>query len=114
MRRLIFWEWPRTSWQYDLIVVGILAFIFLTPRTFFRDQPKASDLVRLPAQVAGTSVFWIDGNLLDSLPENQRARRVESLLRSRFGRTTTVVHLEPVPESDSNMDLKGYVAHTKP
>ena len=47
--RLVFWEYPRTSWQWDVIVAAILAFIFLTPRSVFRDQPKAANIVMLPS-----------------------------------------------------------------
>jgi hypothetical protein len=40
MKRLIFWDFPRGSVFYDLVVALILAFIFLTPAEWFRDQPK--------------------------------------------------------------------------
>ena len=29
--RFLLWDYPRASWQYDIIVAIILAFIFLTP-----------------------------------------------------------------------------------
>jgi hypothetical protein len=35
----IWWTYPRGSLEYDIIVALILAFIFLTPRGFFHDQP---------------------------------------------------------------------------
>ncbi len=38
----IFWAYERGSWQYDVMVALILAFIFLTPRSFFHDRPPAS------------------------------------------------------------------------
>src|SRR5262245_11323860 len=31
IKRLLLWDFARASWQYDLIVLAILAFIFLTP-----------------------------------------------------------------------------------
>ncbi len=37
--RSIFWAYERGSWQYDVIVVAILAFIFLSPRIWFNDRP---------------------------------------------------------------------------
>jgi hypothetical protein len=37
--RSIFWEYGRGSWQYDVIVTAILAFIFLSPRFWFNDRP---------------------------------------------------------------------------
>ena len=37
--RSIFWSYQRGSWQYDVIVIVILAFIFLSPRSWFKDRP---------------------------------------------------------------------------
>ena len=39
-KRFILWDYARASWQYDVMVGIILAFIFLTPRDWFRDQPR--------------------------------------------------------------------------
>lgn len=100
------------SWQYEVIVVLILAFIFLTPRDFFRDQPRGNDLVRLPAQAPGTSVFWIEPRLLEHLPEKERHSKIESILKARYGRSESVVGLQPM--FDSEKELKGYMAFTRP
>lgn len=105
------WDYPRASWQYDVIVALILAFIFLTPRGVFRDQPRASDIVRLPAE-HGADVFWVDSNLLDPVPEGQRGAKVENELRRRFGRRETVVRIEAIPGDDR--EIKGYMAFTRP
>ena len=110
IKRFVLWEYPRASWQYDVIVGLILAFIFLTPRETFRDQPRASNIVRLPAE-HGSNVFWVEPDLLESLPENERARRVENVLRSRFGRRETVAHIEPI--FGAEREIKGYMAYTK-
>src|SRR5438132_635579 len=37
--RSAFWTYRRGSWQYDVIVLVILAFIFLTPRNWYTPQP---------------------------------------------------------------------------
>ena len=34
-RTIVFWNYPRTSWQWDVLCVVILIFIFLTPKTWF-------------------------------------------------------------------------------
>lgn len=34
-RKILFWNYPRTSWQWDVLCVLILIFIFLTPKTWF-------------------------------------------------------------------------------
>src|ERR1700676_4547580 len=54
LQRTIFWSYERGSWPYDLMVVVIVAFVFLTPRSWFHDQPEssyaASSAVRLMSQ----------------------------------------------------------------
>lgn len=36
----VWWNYPRGSLEYDIMVGLILAFLFLTPRHFFQDQPR--------------------------------------------------------------------------
>jgi hypothetical protein len=107
----ILWDYPRASWQYDVIVALIVAFIFLTPREFFRDQPRASNIVRLPSE-QGTQVFWVEPELLDLVPEPQRGSVVERILRSRFGERHTIVRLEPIKGNEG--ETKGYMAYSRP
>src|SRR5438309_161624 len=95
IKRFLLWDFPRASWQYDVMVALILAFVFLTPREFFRDQPRASNIVRLPS-AAGESAFLVEAELLESVPDAQRGPTVERLLKGRFGRRETVVQVEPI------------------
>jgi hypothetical protein len=110
-KRFLLWDYPRASWQYDLIVALILAFVFLTPRGLFRDQPRASDIVRLPSE-HGANVFWVDTQLLDPLPGPQKVEKVQDELKRRFGRRVAVTHIEPIPGNDG--EVKGYMAFTQP
>ena len=32
---VVFWTYPRGTWQYDILCILILAFIFFTPKAFF-------------------------------------------------------------------------------
>ncbi|MEN6603180.1 MAG: hypothetical protein ABFD86_12265 [Bryobacteraceae bacterium] len=112
-KRFVLWDYPRACWQYDVMVGLILAFIFLTPRGWFRDQPRipnASSITMLPA-VHGASVYWVDMDLLTRMPEPQRAARIEAMLEDRTGKKQKVVRLEPV--RDSEEALKGYMAFTR-
>lgn len=111
MKRFLLWDYPRAGWQYDIMVGLILAFIFLTPREVFRDQPRATSIAQLPAQ-HGENVFLIDPALFAGVDEKDRAAKVESMVRSRFRRRETVVRIEPVPDSDH--EIKGYLAFTRP
>lgn len=37
VKKVIFWTYPRTSWQWDVLCVVILIFIFLTPKSWFEN-----------------------------------------------------------------------------
>ncbi len=45
LKSIILWSYGRTTWQYDVLCVLIVAFVFLTPKTWF-EQSKL-DAVRL-------------------------------------------------------------------
>jgi len=111
IKRFLFWDYPRAGWQYDVMVGLILAFIFLTPRDVFRDQPKASNIVMLPAE-HGTNVFWMDSEQLSSVPDTERATRASVLIKARTGKKYNVIRLEPIV--DSEQEIKGYMAFTTP
>jgi len=111
LMRFFLWDYPRASWQYDVLVALILAFIFLTPRAIFRDQPRSSNIVRLPAS-AGESAFLVEPELLEGVPEAERGSRLEMLLRNRFGKRQSVFQLEPV--FGNERELRGYIVHTRP
>src|SRR5579862_6059078 len=90
--RFIFWDFKRTSWQYDVMVILILAFIFLTPRSFFRDQPKPASIVMLPAQQG----FLLDTKLLDGIAPAEVNERATQLVNQRFKIHTSIARVEPV------------------
>jgi hypothetical protein len=112
LRRLIFWDFPRASWPYDVVVGLILLFIFATPREFFRDQPKASGVVIMTPS-HGSSRFFIESELLSSLDENARVARASTLIRERFGRKVTVQRVEPIWD-EAEKEVKGYIAYSAP
>lgn len=93
------------------MVALILAFIFLTPRAVFRDQPRASNVVRLPAE-HGTNVFWVEPELLSGVTDVERPARAATIIRSHSGKTETVVRIEPI--ADREQEIKGYLVYTRP
>jgi hypothetical protein len=115
LKRFIWWDYPRASWQYDVMVAIILAFVFLTPREWFRDQPRiprASNIAVLPGE-NGSQMFLIDPELLSGIPESQRMSKLGQILKKRTGRNQTVLRVQPIYD-DSENELKGYMAFTKP
>jgi hypothetical protein len=93
----------------------ILAFVFLTPRSWFNDQeriPGASRIAMLQAHDTNGHWYWIDAELLSNVPEAQRLAKASEMLRVRAGEKRPVVRVEPMKNSES--EVKGYIAFTRP
>ena len=103
--RLIFWDFKRASWQYDVVVAAILAFIFLTPASIFEDRPKAASIVMLPANQG----FLLEPALLDEVPAEQRPATATVLVQKRFKTAAVVKNVEAVYDEGA---LTGYMAFT--
>lgn len=62
LKKIFFWNYERNTWQWDLLCVVILIFIFLTPKSWFargergqektHQSPVAATLVLSPEVVA--------------------------------------------------------------
>ncbi|MGA2741162.1 MAG: hypothetical protein ABSG65_27455 [Bryobacteraceae bacterium] len=115
LKRFIFWDYPRASWQYDVMVGIILVFIMLTPRGWFRDQPRTplvSSIAVLPGE-HGSSVYWVEPELLAGLSKDQQAQKLAGLLRNvTHKKEVAVTRVEPIADSDG--ETKGYMVFAKP
>jgi hypothetical protein len=40
LKKILLWSYHRGSWQYDVLCILILAFIFLTPSDWFNPKPE--------------------------------------------------------------------------
>ena len=113
LKRFILWDYQRGVWQYDVICAVITLFIFLSPRQWFRDQPRipqASQITSLPGH--GESAFWIDSELVSSFPENQQLDQLGKVLTARTGKTQHLTRLEPILNSER--EIEGYMAFSRP
>lgn len=66
VKKIVFWNYERTSWQWDVLCVLILVFIFLTPKSWFANTR--------PTQ---TTVIWVtdlNGSQADTTEIARRAR----------------------------------------
>ena len=110
MRRWIFWEFARASWQYDIVVALLLAFIFFTPREWFRDQPRASSVVMVPAS-DGAFVFYIDPHELAQVTEERRISEATQMIAQKYKDKWAVVRLETLYDAEN--EVKGFLAYAK-
>jgi hypothetical protein len=115
LKRFILWDYKRGSWQYDVIVGLILAFIFLTPRGMFGDRPrmpKASGIAILRSDHAEI-ICYVEAGLLSQTPDSERITRLTELLRTRMSDPRlSVTRFEPILDSEG--ELQGYMAFAKP
>ena len=111
MKRLILWDFARATWQYDVVVALILAFIFLTPRELFKDQPRAASVVRLPAE-HGATVFWIESDLMQPGDTEALVRQASDVVSSRTGKRTAIVRVETIRNAEE--EIQGFMAYQKP
>jgi hypothetical protein len=110
--RSIFWAYERGSWQYDLIVVAILAFIFLSPRAWFNDRPtlQMTDLRHQQGIVEMSRVnkdvrYLVDARWVES--RNQKPEvAIPIILQEHLQRPFTVNSIDAVV--DRHQVILGY------
>lgn len=83
-KKILFWSYGRTTWQYDVLSVLILAFVFLTPPSWFETGE--------PAGLAWhqNTVLTAEKRLLvspENLPANPRTEDFERHLTVRLRRS---------------------------
>jgi hypothetical protein len=109
----VFWSFERGTWPYDLMVIAILAFVFLTPRAWFQDRPTlqltalrhSQGIVEVGRGKDGLR-FLVDARLVDAVNAREPEKAVQEILRSRLDRPVTVRSVDPVRDR-SNVVL-GY------
>lgn len=52
-KKIAFWNYSRTSWQWDVLCVLILAFIFLTPKSWFVSTAPIQTATILASDLVG-------------------------------------------------------------
>ena len=72
-KKIVFWTYPRTSWQWDVLCVLILVFIFLTPKSWFTNTPFQRGQTAQTTVVMSTDVV---GAQLDKAEIEHRARQL--------------------------------------
>jgi hypothetical protein len=110
--RSIFWSYERGSWQYDVIVAAMLAFIFLSPRGWFNDRPTLGTINLRHQQgiVEMTHVNKEVTYLLDSRLVMSRGQQPEVaipiILKEHLQKPVTVKSIAPVV--DPHQVILGY------
>ena len=103
------------TWQYDVMVALIVAFVLLTPRHWFHDQPRPTVSVQMVSQDAGNRIatYRVEASALganrgttDSGPAIVQ-RRAHDVLRDSVrelkGTSFQVVRVDPKLANDGTI-----------
>jgi len=101
LRRLFFWNYARNTWQWDMLCVVILIFIFLTPKSWFENSERRN----LPAHQSPSASTVLVG---PEVVENAKDRnQLEQRLREFAGRPDArVLEVRKVVNKDGK--ITGY------
>ena len=104
--RGFFWTYERGTWQYDVMVILILAFIFLTPRGWFNDRPVSitspSDIVLLLNDNM-QRVYQLRAGLINLKTDGTVEHGIERVLTSYTGKSIHILRIEPATDSSGRV-----------
>ena len=111
--RSVFWTYKRGSWQYDIIVLVILAFIFLTPSSWFAPQPtppmtgflKNQGIIQV-GRIKDDWSYIVDGRLIKTRSGEKPEDTVSAVLSQRLQKAVTVKSVDEI--LDKNKTVIGY------
>jgi uncharacterized membrane protein YfhO len=87
LKKTLFWSYERSSWQYDVMCVLILAFVFFAPNSLFH----SADAVRRPRVVTSQD--------LGTTQANQET--IRQYLSKADGKDVEISRIETVTDNDS-------------
>jgi hypothetical protein len=114
LKPVVFWSYRRGSWQYDLICVAILAFIFGTPHSFFNDRPGAptTRAIEWLADAGADSVFWVQASAVEAEDQSEVEQELQRLVARRSGKNLRVTKIERSAGPEG--DLNAYLVYARP
>jgi len=93
LKKTLFWSYERGSWQYDVMCVLILVFIFLAPNSVFHSHRSsaADDETARPIVVTSEEVGPIDGSRMEA--------ELAAKLTQKFGHPMAIERVEKVVDN---------------
>jgi hypothetical protein len=101
LQKLFFWNYDRNTWQWDILCVVILIFIFGTPKSWFENSERQG---RVLHQSPVATTVLVGPELIDNAEDKQRFERV---VRDLTGRPEAqVLNVRKVLDKDGK--TRGY------
>ena len=98
LKKILFWSYERATWQYDIMVVLILAFIFFAPNEMFHSHRSKTPV-------------YLSSEELGQIGQDDLQQKISDLISSRYGHPVEVTRIERVV--DDSKQLTGYLAWEK-
>jgi hypothetical protein len=95
LRKLFFWNYARNTWQWDVLCVVILIFIFLTPKSWFENSERRAYAAH---QNANISVVFIGPELIENAADKDKVAQVVRTVTGR--QDIEVVDIRAVVDKD--------------
>jgi hypothetical protein len=101
LKKLVFWNYARNTWQWDALCVVILIFIFLTPKSWFENSERRGSFRH---QTPSESILLIDPQIVENMEDKAQ---LQERLRTLTGRKNLeVLNVRKLVASDGK--LQGY------
>jgi hypothetical protein len=106
LKKILFWPYERGSWQYDIMVVAILAFIFFAPNDLFHSHRSSH-----ADEGAASQPIFVSRDEVGEVREGELEKKVNEMLTSKYGHRVEVTRIERVV--NESKELTGYLAWEK-
>jgi hypothetical protein len=101
LKKLFFWNYARNTWQWDVLCVVILIFIFLTPKSWFENGERRGSFMH---QNSAVSTVLVGPELIGNAEDKGH---VEQVVRAFTGRNDAqVLNVRKVVDKDGK--TRGY------
>ena len=102
LKKILFWSYDRGTWQYDIMCVLILAFIFFGPNSIFHNHSSGP--------------VFISGKIIQEIKESYKSKpgeetdvkkeQIEDYLARKDGRNVHISRIERVVDDSDR--ITGY------
>ncbi len=94
LKKILFWSYERGSWQYDIMCVLILAFIFLSPHHIFQSRVSPAPLTVRAAEIGPVDPADLEQAVKDYLERRGHAVNISHIEKAEdsSGETNYVVY----------------------
>jgi len=97
LKKILFWSYDRGSWQYDVMCVLILAFIFLGPNSIFHSHrsARADETYIGPRFISREEVGQVEPEKIEQV--------IQERLYKIFGHKVEIARIDRAVDSSGNV-----------